>query len=113
MLEAQSGRIIINDHKVGTIEEVLHFIYTGKVKKMDEENVEDIFRAADQFLLKGLKRLCELFLMSRVTLDNAIEMLALGHMYSADELKKTAKQIIVEAGTGRLKTIPVLYSLKS
>ena len=70
MLEAQSGKIILDDHKVETIEEVLHFIYTGKVQKIDEENVEDLFRAADQFLLQGLKRLCELFLMSRVTLVN-------------------------------------------
>ena len=104
MAESQNNRVELKDLEADTAEDILTFIYTGKVKKMDEENVEDIFRAADQFLLKGLKRLCELFLMSRVTLDNAIEMLALGHMYSADELKKTAKQIIVEAGTGRLKT---------
>ena len=80
------------------MKEVMHFIYTGTVQKIDEENAEALFKAANQFLLLGLKRICELFLISKVTLDNAIEMMALGDMYEAGELKKKAKQIIVEAG---------------
>merc|ERR1719290_453699 len=97
MLEGQSGKITIDDHKVGTMKEVVHFIYTGKVQNIDEENAEDLFKAANQFLLLGLKRICELFIMSKVTLDNAIGMMALAHMYDAEDLKKAAKQIIVEA----------------
>ena len=98
MVEGQSGKINIDNHKMGTMKEVVHFIYTGKVQKIDEENAEELFKAANQFLLLRLKRICELFLMSKVALDNAIEMMALGHVYEAKDLKKTAKQIIVEAG---------------
>ena len=97
-MEAESGVITIQDHKLGTVQEVLKFIYTGKVDNMDEENAEDLFRAADQFLLQGMKKICELFLISKVNLENAIEMMALGHMYEAGELKKIAKQAIVDAG---------------
>ena len=99
MVEGQSGKITIDNHKMVTMKEVVHFIYTGKVQKIDEENAEELFKAANQFLLLGLKRICEVFLISRVTLSNAIEMMSLGDMYEAGELKKKAKQIIVEAGT--------------
>ena len=80
------------------MKEVVHFIYTGKVQNIDEENAEELFKAADQFLLIGLKTICELFLISKVTLDNAIDMMALGDMHEAGDLNKTAKQIIVKAG---------------
>ena len=78
--------------------ELIHFIYTGKVQTIDKENAEELLKAAHQFLLLGLKRICELFLISKVTLSNAIEMMALGDMYEAGDLKEKAKQIIVEAG---------------
>ena len=80
------------------LKDVVHFIYTGKVQKIDEENAEELFKAANQFLLLGLKRICELFLISKLTLSNAIEMMGLGDMYEAGELKEKAKQIILEAG---------------
>ena len=88
----------INDQKIKTVIVVVQFIYTGKVDNINEENAEDLFLAADQFLLQGMKKICELFLASNVALENAIEMMALGHMYKADELKKAAKNVILEAG---------------
>ena len=97
-MEAESREMTINDHMPETIKEVLKFIYTGNVDNIDEENAEDLFKAADQYLLPGMKKICEKFIISLVTLENAIEMMAMGHMYRADELKKTAKMIIVEAG---------------
>ena len=98
MVESKSGKITIDNHKMETMKEVVHFIYTGKVKKIDEENAEELFKAANQFLLEGLKIICELFLISKVTLGNAVDLLAMGDMYEAGELKRKAKQIIVEAG---------------
>jgi speckle-type POZ protein len=117
MEESKSGKITIDNHKMGIMKEVIHFIYTGKVQQIDQENAEELFKAANQFLLLGLKRICELFLISEVTLSNAIEMMSLGDMYEAGELKKIAKEIIVEAGPAfveqsdweeRLKQVPNL-----
>jgi hypothetical protein len=36
----------------------LRFIYTGNVE-VATDNAQDLLRAADQYLLEGLKRLCE------------------------------------------------------
>ena len=88
----------IDDHKPETIEEVMKFIYTGKVDNIDVENSEDLLKASDQYLLTGMKAICEKFIISKVTLENAIEMMVMGHMCGSGTLKMTAKKIIVEAG---------------
>ena len=98
LLESQTGKTTIKGHKMPIVKQLVKFIYTGKVDKIDENNAEDLLRAADQFLLSGMKEICEVFLMSKVNLDNAIEMLSLGHTYEAVGLKKKAKDIIVEEG---------------
>ena len=98
MVEADAGKATIKDHKMKIVREIIKFIYTGKVDKINDKNAEALFKAANQFLLEGMKNICELYLMSKVTLDNAIDMMALGHVYQADGLKKRAKEIIVEAG---------------
>ena len=97
-MEAESREMTINDHMPETIKEVLKFIYTGNVDNIDVENAEDLLKAADQYLLPGMKKICEKFIISQVTLENAIEMMAMGHMCGAGKLKSTAKKIIVEAG---------------
>ena len=98
MFETQTGKTTIKGYKAPIVKQVVKFIYTGKVDKIDENNAEDLLRAADQFLLSGMKKICEVFLMSKVSLDNAIEMLSLGNTYEAEGLKKKAKNIIVEEG---------------
>ncbi|KAG0583611.1 hypothetical protein KC19_3G148900 [Ceratodon purpureus] len=37
---------------------MMRFIYTGNVE-VATDNAQDLLRAADQYLLEGLKRLCE------------------------------------------------------
>ena len=98
MFETQTGKTTIKEHKMPIVKQVVKFIYTGKVDKIDENNAEDLLRASDQFLLGGMKKICEVFLMSKVNLDNAIEMLSLGHTYEAEGLKKKAMDMIVEEG---------------
>ena len=98
MMEAESGKITIKDQKFAIIDNMMEFIYTGGVRKLDEENAEDLFKAADQYLLPGLKRICEIALIAGLTVDNSLGMLYLGHAYHAPDLKKTAKQRIVDSG---------------
>ena len=68
------------------------------MQRLDEENVEDLFIAANQYLLPGLKKICELDLIARLTLENSLGMLYLGCAYGASDLKSIAKQRIVKAG---------------
>ena len=86
MIEAESGKITIQDQKFAIIDNMMEFIYTGGVKKLDEENAEDLFKVADQYLLPGLKRICEIALIAGLTVDNSLGMLYLGHAYHAPDL---------------------------
>ena len=98
MMELESDKITIKGQKFAIIDNMMEFIYTGGVRKLDEENAEDLFKAADQYLLPGLKRICEIALIAGLTVDNSLGMLYLGHAYHAPDLKKTAKQRIVDSG---------------
>ena len=97
-IEHKSGRTNISDHKMATVKEVIKFIYTGRVDKIDVENAEDLLEAADKFLLEGMKKICELYLVSKVTVANSIEMLVLGNKYVAAGLKKRAMETIEKEG---------------
>ena len=101
MMEADTGKITIRDHTKEIMKEVINFIYTGMIKNINEENAEDLFIAANKFLLEGMKDFCEQFLMSKVDLDNAIDLMILGSMCEAEKLKKAAKQVIVESCLSR------------
>ena len=98
VIESQTGKTTIQGHKMPIVKQVVKFIYSGRVDNIDENNAEDLLRAADQFLLSGMKEICEVFLMSKVNLDNAIDMLSLGHTYEAEGLKEKAMDMIVEEG---------------
>ena len=42
--------------------------------------------------------MCQNVLIADVTLDNAIQMMAMGHLYDVEELKEKAKKIFLDAG---------------
>ena len=67
--------------------EVLRFIYTDKVEKLDEL-ASALMVAADKYMLDLLKTMCEESLARNVTLDNCCELLILAHLHSAQGLLK-------------------------
>ena len=56
--EARSNHILINDIEQNVFEEVLHFIYTGKMKNSQMFTYE-LLSAADRYDLKDLRSMCE------------------------------------------------------
>ena len=77
---------------------VMKYVYTGTVDKITGVEMEKLFKAAHICMLTGLQKMCQEVLLADVTLDNAIQMMALGHLYDVKELKKKAKKIFLDAG---------------
>jgi speckle-type POZ protein len=67
--------------------EVLRFIYTDKVEKLDEM-APQLLAAADKYMLDLLKTKCEIALARNVTLENCGQLLILAHLHCAKDLKK-------------------------
>ncbi|KAJ9171961.1 hypothetical protein P3X46_015255 [Hevea brasiliensis] len=64
---------------------MMRFIYTGSVD-VDIEVAQDLLRAADQYLLEGLKRLCEYAIAQDVSVENVSLIYELSEGFNARSL---------------------------
>ncbi|KAK8548565.1 hypothetical protein V6N13_054650 [Hibiscus sabdariffa] len=74
---------------------MMRFIYTGSVD-VSLDIAQDLLRAADQYLLEGLKRLCEYTIAQDVTLENVSSMYELSEAFHAMSLRHTCVVFILE-----------------
>ncbi|XP_065035234.1 ARM REPEAT PROTEIN INTERACTING WITH ABF2-like isoform X2 [Musa acuminata AAA Group] len=74
---------------------MMRFIYTGSVE-ITTDIAQDLLRAADQYLLEGLKRLCEYAIAQEVYLDNVSSMYELSEAFHAMSLRHNCVMFILE-----------------
>ncbi|MCI08178.1 ARM repeat protein interacting WITH ABF2 protein, partial [Trifolium medium] len=73
----------------------MRFIYTGSVD-VTLEIAQDLLRAADQYLLEGLKRLCEYTIAQDVSVESVSSMYELSEAFNAISLRHTCILFILE-----------------
>ena len=97
--------IIIKEINSDIVKEMLKFIYTGECivnnANVDPQIVKQLFEAANMYQLDSLKAFCVDSLTSTLVPGNALSLLLLGDMHSAEKLKKHALTMVVN----NLKTI--------
>ncbi|XP_066249133.1 inhibitor of Bruton tyrosine kinase [Euwallacea similis] len=72
------------------VDALLEFIYTDSLDRLDEKDMDQLFKIiilADQFFVDRLKEQCENILSNLLTIKNAVQLLALADAYNADNLK--------------------------
>ncbi|KAL9232841.1 hypothetical protein vseg_007905 [Gypsophila vaccaria] len=74
---------------------MMRFIYTGSVD-IKPDIAQDLLRAADQYLLEGLKRLCEYTIAQDVSLDNVSLMYEISEALHAVSLRQACILFILE-----------------
>ncbi|XP_061989402.1 ARM REPEAT PROTEIN INTERACTING WITH ABF2-like isoform X1 [Rosa rugosa] len=74
---------------------MMRFIYTGSVD-ITLDIAQDLLRAADQYLLEGLKRLCEYSIAQDISLENVSNMYELSEAFHAMSLRQTCILFILE-----------------
>ena len=87
LMEKKTNTVKIEDIEPVVFEEVLRFIYTDEVNKM-EDMAPNLLAVADKYMLDLLKARCEEFLASYITVETCGKLLVLAHLHSALELKK-------------------------
>lgn len=80
-----STNIVESPFDSEVLHEVITFIYSDEAPKMNEIP-EKLLAAADYYQLNKLKSLCEKVLHKKLTVENAIEILELADLYSANNL---------------------------
>ena len=94
MQENINSRVDIEDAEPNVVEEMLRFIYTGKVKDLNLIACE-LFKISDQYLLDGLKLICEDTLCKSLSVENVLEMISLADLHNAKTLKTKAEEFRV------------------
>ncbi|XP_058805412.1 speckle-type POZ protein-like [Phymastichus coffea] len=97
-LEEKKVNVIeINNYDQKIVKEMLRYIYTGKVENLNKL-AKDILPAANEYVLEGLKNMCENIISKNLNLDNVVEMLTIAASYNAQNLKKEAIDFIISNG---------------
>ncbi len=74
----------------GALEEILHFIYSGRTSEYFGKHVLEILRGADMYDLPKLKHLCETELYREVDKENVGQMLVRSDSFGLETLKIVA-----------------------
>uniref|UniRef100_A0ACD5U334 Uncharacterized protein n=1 Tax=Avena sativa TaxID=4498 RepID=A0ACD5U334_AVESA len=93
--EKDARDIEIPNIRWDVFELMMRFIYTGSVL-VKNDLAQDLLRAADQYLLEGLKRLCEYTIAQDVNLENVSDMYDLSEAFHAMSLRHTCVLFILE-----------------
>ncbi|XP_042408172.1 ARM REPEAT PROTEIN INTERACTING WITH ABF2-like isoform X3 [Zingiber officinale] len=93
--EKDARDIEILDIRWDIFELMMRYIYSGSVE-INNLVAQDLLRAADQYLLKGLKRLCEYIIKQDVNIDNVSSMYELSEACNAISLRQTCILFILE-----------------
>jgi BTB/POZ domain len=87
--EGSSKTAHINDTEPEVFRQMLRYLYTGKVLRMNELAVP-LLQAADYYLIDSLKKKCENYLGSELTLGNLFQSLRVAEKCSASELLESS-----------------------
>jgi len=90
MEERKNSAVKVEDVEGDAMEKLLHFIYTSKLDFLDSISFElaaRVLAAADKYELPRLKVACEECLSTRLTVENACEVLVLADLHNTIQLK--------------------------
>lgn len=94
MKEKNENQVELADVDAEVLEELLLFIYSGKIKNM-AINVYGLLAVADKYAIEELKSMCKEYLCSNLNIDNVVNVLSLADLHNAVDLKKHAMNFLV------------------
>ncbi|XP_024017337.1 ARM REPEAT PROTEIN INTERACTING WITH ABF2 [Morus notabilis] len=93
--ERNAKDVEIPNIKWDVFELMMRFIYTGSVR-VDLDSAQDVLRAADQYFLEGLKRICEYTIAQDISVENVSLMYELSEAFNAMSLREACILFILD-----------------
>ena len=95
MQESLNNQVEIDDIDPAVLKEMLVYLYTNQVPKMDEM-ASNLLYAAEKYQLDHLKALCEWHLTYSLQVDNASHIIQLAFTHNAPQLKRNVLKFIAK-----------------
>ncbi|KAK6490192.1 kelch-like protein 40 [Huso huso] len=93
MEESKQKEIVLEDVEPEVLGRILKYIYTSEIE-ITEQNVQDIFSAANMFQVPSIFTVCVSFLQKRLSLSNCLAIFRLGLMLDCARLAIAARDFI-------------------
>ena len=91
--EHEENNVIIEDIESDVFEMFLRYLYSGEVNQLDEKHL-DLFAAADKYDVQPLREICIRHMATNISVDNAVDILALAERHSIEPIKSFALELI-------------------
>ncbi|CAN8299541.1 unnamed protein product [Cochlearia groenlandica] len=93
--ERNAQNVEIPNIKWEVFELMMRFMYTGSVE-IKKHLAQELLAAADQYLLQGLKRLCEYAIAHDICVENIRFMYKLADTFNASDLRQACTRFVLE-----------------
>jgi hypothetical protein len=93
--EAREKTIVIKDVDYHVMSEMIRYMYTDEVPKMNEMAL-NLMIAANKYNLPGLVSRCENYLKTNITVENFGNIIVVADTLNITELKEVAIQFIID-----------------
>ncbi|KFM74044.1 Protein roadkill, partial [Stegodyphus mimosarum] len=85
--EGTENRILISDVNQSAAEQLVLFMYTGRINELSYSTASDLYAAADKYAILELKAICRQAIISLLTISTATEALILADTHNDSEMK--------------------------
>lgn len=93
MEEKSEGSVNIIDFDSKVMEELLRFLYIGRVESIEEVDIQ-LYCAANVYMVEGLHEICLESLKSRLSPFNVFEIIEFAHLHEENDLYQHCLQMI-------------------
>ena len=99
MEESKTGKVMIQDVQPDVFEQLLRYIYAGRMlKPLTEATAQLLLEAADKYDVGDLKEDCAVFLTSCIRIDNVLHLMAIAHLHSIGKLEEKSLDFAARHG---------------
>lgn len=112
MKENNSGVIDVPDCEPRAMEQLLLYVYCGKIEKLDESNVAALYYAADKYDMEDVKEECSHFMKKSLSPTNVCEIIQLALSHSDSSLLDFTTEYFCSNSHRILRTLEWQYFLK-
>lgn len=94
--EKTSGVLAIKDADPVTFEQFLLYLYCGDKRQLSWENVPDLYKLANHYVVEDLKKLCIEYIRNNITVENFCELYNLSQLHVDSELTNIIVQFFLK-----------------
>ena len=102
----------MEDLSLSTLRDLIKFIYTDKIDP-DNQNIPDLFVAADKYDIQELRSRCEVIMMQQLNIENCVEYFRLAYLHGTGRVFREKTIELITANFQLIKSSPAFIDMQN